>query len=115
MISRENILLFEMEMLDCSLEQCEVEIAQQLGTDYLISGYFPKSCLSHLSDQNVLSISVISSHQASLIDTQQMILEQSEILDDISQFGQQIAQKHFISPSQTQTSQNKQPTSTSQQ
>lgn len=109
MISRENILLFEMEMLNCSLEQCEVEIAQQLGTDYLISGYFQK--LPHLSDQNVLSISVISTHQASLIDTQQMILEQSEILDDISQFGQRIAQKHFISPSQTQTSQNKQPTS----
>ena len=44
-----------------------------------------------------------------------MILEQSDILNDISQFGQRIAQEHFISPSQTHTSQNKQPTSTSQQ
>ena len=32
-----------------------------------------------------------------------MILEQSDILNDISQFGQRIAQKHFISSTQTQT------------
>ncbi len=109
MISRENILLFEMEMLDCSLDRCEVEIAQQLGTDYLISGYFQK--LPHLSDQKVLSISVISSYKASLIDTQQVILEQNEVLDNIYHFGQRIAQKHFIPTSQTQKYKNHIPTS----
>ena len=111
MISRENILLFEVEMLDCSLNRCEVEIAQQLGTDYLISGYFQK--LPHLSNKKVLSISIISSHKASLIDTQQVILEQTDILDNIYQFGQRIAQQHFIPKTQTQISQNKQPTSNS--
>jgi hypothetical protein len=97
-ISRENILLFEMEMLNCSLENCEVEIAQQLGTDYLISGYIQKMPSTSHPPKKILSISLVSTQKGSLIDSQQIVLEENTTLDDIYTLGKSITQKHFTSP-----------------
>ena len=98
MISRENLLLFEMDMetWNCSLENCEVEIAQQLGTDYLIAGYVETVSTQKQSPTKMLSISLVSSQKGSLVDIQQMMLYEESLLDDIYNLGQRVAKRHFV-------------------